>query len=103
MIRYNIIFILFVLVFSFVICVAIFQKVNEPISVTTQHGFNIEVNNEIMLLARQYHNIPEDGLIWCTVNESFMFYRDGKKCYVFTLGFKEYLDTNSDLRIIGNK
>jgi len=67
---------------------------DKPLAVTRQSGFVIEVDNELMKSACRYHNIGSNGIIWDTVNDNFVFYRDGQKCFVFTNGFKEYLSKN---------
>jgi hypothetical protein len=81
----------------FVSCSALLVTIpddTEPIAVTRQSGFVIEVDNELMKSACRYHNIGSNGIIWDTVNDNFVFYRDGQKCFVFTNGFKEYLSKN---------
>ena len=80
-----------------VICLLIIAKIArtppiEPIAVTRQSGFVIEVDNDLMILACKYHNIDSDAILWDTMNDNFMFYRDDQKCFVFTTAFKEYLN-----------
>jgi len=65
---------------------------DKPIAVTRQSGFVIEVDNDLMITACKYHNIDSDAILWDTVNDNFMFYRDDQKCFVFTTAFKEYLN-----------
>ena len=64
----------------------------KPLAVTRQSGFVIEVDNDLMITACKYHNIDSDAILWDTVNDNFMFYRDDQKCFVFTTAFKEYLN-----------
>jgi hypothetical protein len=66
--------------------------IDEPLAVTRQAGFRIDVDNSVMLEARLYHNTGRNGIFWDVTNDTFMFSRDGHNCFVFTADFKKYLD-----------
>jgi hypothetical protein len=72
-----------------VILQIIFTEAKKPIPVAIHHGFVIDIDNDIFIAACRYHGIGHADIRWCTENKRFVFERDGKMCWVFTMGLKD--------------
>lgn len=100
----NITIYLFLIFITILVVVGtVFKKDNNnsknkyPYIISTQHGFKIDIDNDIMKLACKHHGIKYNDIRWDTINETFIFIREsGEICLVFNSSFLNYLNDNKD-------
>lgn len=85
-------FLAFIVIVVFIMLDYVERQETNSYIVASQAGFEIDVNNEIMIEACKFHSISNTEIRWDIVNKDFVFYRDNKRCYVFTQDFRNYLD-----------